>query len=120
MVECARHVNLVKAPTDAVNSETMIGCALSECDYKQHSLLKQLLNILEGDKLARLATAAVSVALTLALALSPNASPSYCPGPLCGMGFTPCSILLRDLMSLSKEDSILTRLLEDLERFWQL
>lgn len=61
MVECARHVNLVKVPTDAADSETLIGCALSECDYKQHALLKQLLSILEGDRLARLATTSVSV-----------------------------------------------------------
>ena len=61
MVECARHVNLVKAPLDVTDSETLISYTLSECDYKQHTLLKQLIGILEADKLARLATAAVSV-----------------------------------------------------------
>lgn len=60
MVECARHVNLVKVPTDAADSEAVIGRTLSECDYKQRSLLKQLIVTLEGEKLARLATASVS------------------------------------------------------------
>lgn len=61
MVECARHVNLVKVPMEAAESETLLSRVLSECDYKQHTLLKQLVSILEGDKLARLASAAVSV-----------------------------------------------------------
>lgn len=60
MVECARHVNLVKVPTEAADSEAVIGRTLSECDYRQRALLKQLIAILEGDKLARLACASVS------------------------------------------------------------
>lgn len=60
MVECARHVNLVKVPTEVSDSEAAIGRALSECDYKQRSLLKQLMVILEGEKLSRLAFASVS------------------------------------------------------------
>lgn len=61
MVECARHVNLVKAPTEIADSETQLALVLSDCDYKQQALLKQLVSILEADKFARLATTAVSV-----------------------------------------------------------
>jgi hypothetical protein len=60
MVECARHVNLVKVPTETSDSETVIGRMLSECDHRQRTLLKQLIAILEGDKLARLACVSVS------------------------------------------------------------
>lgn len=61
MVECAKHVNLVKVPTDISDSEAMIGRILSECDYKQRALFKQLLTILEGENLARLAFASVGL-----------------------------------------------------------
>ena len=54
-MECAKHVNLVKVPTDISDSEAMIGRILSEYDYKQRALFKQLLAILEGENLARLA-----------------------------------------------------------------
>ena len=60
MVECARHVNLVKVPTDAAESEAVIGRTFSECDLKQGSLLRQLMSILEGEKLSRLAMASES------------------------------------------------------------
>lgn len=60
MVECARHVNLVRVPTEAADSDALIRRVLSESDYKQQMLLKQLISILEGDKLARLACEAVS------------------------------------------------------------
>lgn len=61
MVECSRHVNLVKVPTDISESEALIGRTLQECDYKQRGLLKQLIGILEGDRLARLACMSVSM-----------------------------------------------------------
>ncbi len=61
MVECTRHVNLVKVPTEASESEALIGRTLSECDHKQRSLLKQLVGILEGDRLSRLACTAVGL-----------------------------------------------------------
>ena len=61
MVECARHVNLVKVPsTDGTDNEAVIGSILSECDSKQRALLKQLVSILEEDRLSRLACASVS------------------------------------------------------------
>ena len=60
MVECARHVSLVKVPTDPLESEAVISRTLSECDHRQRTLLKQLMAILEGDKLARLACVSVS------------------------------------------------------------
>ena len=60
MVECARHVSLVKVPTDPLESEAVISRTLSECDHRQHTLLKQLMAIMEGVKLARLACASVS------------------------------------------------------------
>ena len=61
MVECSRHVNLVKVPANATESEALISRTLQECDYRQRSLLKQLVGILEGDKLARLSCTSVSV-----------------------------------------------------------
>ncbi len=61
MIECARHVNLVKVPIDIMESEAMIDRILSEVSCKQKTMLKQLMDILEGDKLARLACASVSV-----------------------------------------------------------
>ena len=69
MVECARHVNLVKVPTEASDSEAMIVQALSECDHRQRTLLKQLIAILEGDKLARLAFASVSSYMSIGSSL---------------------------------------------------
>lgn len=60
MVECARHVNLVRVPIETSASEALIGQALLECDARQCSLLKQLITILEADKLAKLAFACVS------------------------------------------------------------
>lgn len=61
MVECARYVNLVRVPMETSDSEALIGRALAECDVRQQSLLKQLISILEADKMARLAYACVSV-----------------------------------------------------------
>lgn len=100
MVECARHVSLVKTPTDATDSETLIGRVLSECDYKQHALLKQLLSILEGDKLARLATASVSVRCEDGADIK-----------------TINFVLFRYLVNQLREGSIPIRLPQDLEKF---
>ncbi len=61
MVECARHVNLVRVPLDTNDSNGLISQVLSECDSKQRSLLSQLINILEVDKLAKLAYSSVSI-----------------------------------------------------------
>lgn len=86
MVECARHVNVVKVPTDTVESEALIGRLLSECDYKQQTLLKQLIGILEGDKLARLACVSVSEWLYIQI---------YC--------MIDTFFIVREFMSLSRE-----------------
>ena len=55
MVECARHVNLVRVPIEPSDSEVLISQTLADCDPRQRALLDQLINILEADKLAKLA-----------------------------------------------------------------
>ena len=58
MVECSRHVNLVRKPAE--NSDSPLERVLGETGYQQRMLLSQLIRILEGDHLARLACADVS------------------------------------------------------------
>ena len=67
MVECARYVNLVRVPMEISDSEALIDRAMAECDVRQQSLLKQLIGILEADKLARLAHACVSMIILHAM-----------------------------------------------------
>lgn len=58
MVECSRHVNLVRMPAE--NSDSLLERVVGEAGYHQRALLSRLLRILEGDHLARLACANVS------------------------------------------------------------
>lgn len=58
MVECSRHVNLVRMPAE--NSDSLLERVLGETGYHQRTLLSRLIRILEGDHLARLAYADVS------------------------------------------------------------
>lgn len=58
MIECARHINLVKIPAE--NSELLLNRAIQEASYQRRALLRRLINILEADHLARLTYANVS------------------------------------------------------------
>lgn len=58
MVECSRHVNLVRVPAE--NSDSLLERVVGEAGYHQRALLSRLIRILEGDYLARLACANVS------------------------------------------------------------
>ena len=58
MIECSRHINLVKVPAE--NSDMLLSKAIQEAGYHRKILLRQLVDILEGDHLARLACANVS------------------------------------------------------------
>jgi len=66
MVECARHVNLVRVPIETGDSEILISQTLADCDPRQRSLLNQLISILEADKLAKLAFVDVCGGLIIA------------------------------------------------------
>ncbi len=57
MLECARHLNLVKTPP--VNSDLLMDRALCEGGYHQRTLLARLVKILEGEHLSRLACTSV-------------------------------------------------------------
>ena len=52
MMECVKHLNLVKVPPE--NSDLLLEKVLLECGYQQRRLLSTLLRILQGDHLARL------------------------------------------------------------------
>ena len=52
MMECVKHINLVKVPPE--NSDVLLEKVLLECGYQQRRLLSTLLRILQGDHLARL------------------------------------------------------------------
>lgn len=54
MMECVKHINLVKVPPE--NSDVLLEKVLLECGYQQRRLLSTLLRILQGDHLARLAS----------------------------------------------------------------
>ena len=58
MVECSRHVNLVRVPVE--KSDPLLERVLGEVGHRQRELLSRLVRILEGDHLARLACANVS------------------------------------------------------------
>ena len=58
MVECSRHVNLVRVPAE--NSDSLLERVVGEAGYHQRALLSRLIRILEGDYLARLACTNVS------------------------------------------------------------
>ena len=52
MMECVKHLNLVKIPPE--NSDLLLEKILLECGFQQRRLLSTLLRILQGDHLARL------------------------------------------------------------------
>lgn len=52
MMECVKHLNLVKIPPE--NSDLLLEKVLLECGFQQRRLLSTLLRILQGDHLARL------------------------------------------------------------------
>ena len=52
MMECVKHLNLVKVPPE--NSDLLMEKVLLECGFQQRRLLSTLLRILQGDHLARL------------------------------------------------------------------
>ena len=52
MMECVKHINLVKVPPE--NSDLLLEKVLLECGFQQRRLLSTLLRILQGDHLARL------------------------------------------------------------------
>lgn len=58
MVECSRHVNLVRVPAE--KSDPLLERVLGEVGHRQRELLSRLVRILEGDHLARLACTNVS------------------------------------------------------------
>lgn len=59
MVECSRHINLVKVPAE--NSDILLSRVIQEASYQRRILLRRLVEILEADHLARLAFANVSL-----------------------------------------------------------
>ena len=52
MMECVKHLNLVKVPPE--NGDLLLEKVLLECGFQQRRLLSTLLRILQGDHLARL------------------------------------------------------------------
>lgn len=59
MVECARHINLVRSPAE--NSDALLERVLSGCSYQQRVLLQELYRLLQNEHLARLVMANVSI-----------------------------------------------------------
>ncbi len=57
MIECSRHINLVKVPAE--NSDLLLTRAIQDASYQRRVLLRRLVEILEADHLARLAFANV-------------------------------------------------------------
>ena len=58
MVECARHINLVRSPAE--NSDMLLERVMSGCSYQQKNLLQKLYKVLQNEHLARLVLANVS------------------------------------------------------------
>ena len=52
MVECARHINLVRSPAE--NGDALLEKVLSSCSYPQRTLLQKLYRLLQSEHLARL------------------------------------------------------------------
>lgn len=52
MVECARHINLVRSPAE--NSDLLLERVMSGCSYSQKSLLQKVYRLLQNEHLARL------------------------------------------------------------------
>ena len=57
MVECARHINLVRSPAD--NSDMLLERVMTGCTYQQRTLLQKLHKLLQNEHLARLVLANV-------------------------------------------------------------
>ena len=57
MVECARHINLVRSPAE--NSDLLLERVMSGCSYSQKSLLQKVYRLLQNEHLARLVMANV-------------------------------------------------------------
>ena len=68
MVECARHINLIKIPAE--NGDDLLESTLAECGHQEKALLQLLVEILQGDHLARLTCANVSYTLLYTLLIS--------------------------------------------------
>lgn len=58
MVECARHINLVRSPAE--NSDMLLERVVAGCSYQQRSLLQKLYKLLQNEHLARLVLTNVS------------------------------------------------------------
>lgn len=58
MVECARHINLVRSPAE--NSDMLLERVMTGCSYQQRTLLQKLYKLLQNEHLARLVLANVS------------------------------------------------------------
>ena len=112
MVECARHVNLVRVHIEPSDSDILVTHILNDCDARQRSLLKQLINVLEADKLAKLAYANVCFfrflflsSLSSPLLLFPHPLPpspqSLLPPPL--QAIPSPSLLCPPLLCLKKK-----------------
>ena len=57
MVECARHINLVRSPAD--KSDMLLERVMTGCTYQQRTLLQKLHKLLQNEHLARLVLANV-------------------------------------------------------------
>ena len=58
MVECARHINLVRSPAE--NSDMLLERVMAGCSYQQRNLLQKLYKLLQNEHLSRLVLANVS------------------------------------------------------------
>lgn len=58
MVECARHINLVRSPAE--NSDLLVERVMSGCNFQQKTLLQKLYTLLQNEHLARLSMVNVS------------------------------------------------------------
>ena len=57
MVECARHINLVRSPAE--NTDMLVERVMAASSYQQRSLLTKLYMLLQNEHLARLVLASV-------------------------------------------------------------
>ena len=91
MMECVKHLNLVKVPPE--NSDLLMEKVLLECGFQQRRLLSTLLRILQGDHLARLTCQQVGRQF-----IDPHPLPLF-HMPLYSQSYLVCSSLNRLLMS---------------------
>ena len=72
MLECSRHLNLVRPLAEATSLP--LERVVAEAGYQQRMLLSRLVRILEGDLLARLACSNVRVPLSVSVCVVPSVS----------------------------------------------